>query len=339
MSPRPARPDAPEAGAAAVLARIHESARESWRDGAQELTFHALGTRCRISFGAAHPAQARELTRLALVWIAKFEARYSRFLPDSLISRINAGAGGAPVAIDEATEQLFGLCDQIHFLTRGAFDPATLPLLQIWNWKAPQPTLPSDAAIQAALELSGWRKVERQPGQIGLPKAGMGLDLGGIGKEFAVDQVAELLAANGAHGILVDFGADVRVIGQPLDGRPGWHIGLDDPRQPGRCWCGLGLREGGVATSGDYVRRFEINGRRYGHILDLRTGRPVDNGARGVSVLAPNCTFAGMLSTAAFVLGPEEGLRLIESQYGAEGAILTDQGTYTSRRFYAHVVS
>jgi thiamine biosynthesis lipoprotein len=94
-----------------------------------------------------------------------------------------------------------------------------------------------------------------------------------------------------------------------------------------------------VATSGDYVRRFEINGRRYGHILDVRTGQPVDNGCRAVSVLAPSCTLAGMLSTAVFVLGPEQGLRLLEAQYGAAGAIVTENGVITSRRFYEHVVS
>lgn len=165
------------------------------------------------------------------------------------------------------------------------------------------------------------------------------LDLGGMGKEFAVDRVAQLLAGSGAQAALVDFGADVRTVGLPPDGRPGWHIGLDDPRTPGRCWCGLGLREGAVATSGDYLRRFEINGRRYGHIIDLRTGQPVDNGCRAVSVVAPSCTQAGMLSTAVFVLGPEEGLRLLESQFGAAGAIVTDHQVITSRQFYEHVVS
>src|SRR5947208_2559520 len=164
----------------------------------------------------------------------------------------------------------------------------------------------------------------------------MGLDLGGMGKEFAVDRIGQLLAGAGVSGALVDFGADVRVVGLPADGRLGWHIGLDDPRQPGRCWCGLGLREGAVATSGDYIRRFEINGRRYGHILDIRSGQPVDNSCRAVSVLAPSCTLAGMLSTAVFVLGPEEGLRLLEAQYGAAGAIITEHGVIASRHFYEH---
>lgn len=344
-APSAARPATPtgapvgdEFGAGKVLARIRASARQGFANGAHELAFEALGTRCRVSFGAPSPL-ARRLHEAVLAWIAHFEARYSRFLPDSLISRINRAAGQAPVAIDPDTERLFALCDQMHFITRGTLDPSALPLVRLWNWKAEPPVVPDAAAIEAARQLCGWRKVQRQPGSVFLPVAGMGLDLGGMGKEFAVDQVAELLAAEGASGILVDFGADVRVIGSPPDGRPGWHVGLDDPRQPGRCWCGLGLREGGVATSGDYVRNFVAGGRRYGHILDVRTGRPVENGCLAVSVFGPNCTFAGMLSTAAFVLGPEEGLRLVEAQLGVEAAILTERGTFTSRRFQAYVAS
>src|SRR5262249_30291461 len=152
--------------------------------------------------------------------------------------------------------------------------------------------------VAEAKRLVGWRRLQRAPGQVFLPEVGMGIDLGGMGKEYAVDYVAQLLAGQGVSGALVDFGADVRVIGLPGDGRPGWHIGLDDPRQPGRCWCGLGLRAGAVATSGDYLRRFVRDGRSYGHILDVRTGWPVENGCRAASVVAPSCTLAGMLSTA-----------------------------------------
>ncbi|MBI3416903.1 MAG: FAD:protein FMN transferase [Verrucomicrobia bacterium] len=325
-------------GSATVLARIRGSAQESIRESAHELTFQALGTRCRVSF-AAPASRARQLKLIVLEWVAAFEAKYSRFLADSLISRINAAAGREPVGIDAETERLFAMCDQMHFVTRGVFDPTALPLLQLWNWKATPPVIPSADAIAKTLPLIGWRKVQRPPGKIFLPQTGMGLDLGGMGKEYAVDCVAQTLASAGVTGALVDFGADVRVVGKPADGRPAWHIGLDDPRQPGRCWCGLGLREGAVATSGDYLRRFEMNGRRYGHIIDIRTGQPVDNGCLAVSVLAPNCTLAGMLTTGIFVLGPEEGMRLLDAQFGAAGAVITQNGIVPSRHFYEHVVS
>ena len=99
------------------------------------------------------------------------------------------------------------------------------------------------------------------------------------------------------------------------------------------------LREGAVATSGDYVRRFELNGRRYGHIIDIRTGQPVDNGCLAVSVVAPTCTLAGMLTTGIFVLGPAEGMRLLDAQFGAAGAVVTKNEILPSRHFYEQVVS
>lgn len=319
-----------------VVARIRASARAIEQGGMQALAFQAMGTRCSVSCSAL-PGRRDEINSLVIEWVGAFEAKYSRFIPSSLISRINAAAGRDWVQVDRETEELFALCDQMHFITGGIFDPTSLPLLQIWDWKTG--VIPSEEAILAARRLVGWRKFERAPGRVFLPQRGMGLDLGGMGKEYAVDRVAQLLSGAGVAGAMVDFGADVRAIGLPGDGRPGWHIGLQDPKSPARCWCGLGLREGAVATSGDSVRRFEKDGRRFGHILDVRTGHPVSNGCLAASVVAPSCTLAGMLSTALFVLGPEEGMRLLDAQYGSAGAIVADKGVVTSRRFYEHVVS
>jgi thiamine biosynthesis lipoprotein len=325
-------------GAGAILQRIRGSVAEGVREGAHELTFFAMGTRCRISFAAA-AAEAKAYQEAALRWVAAFEAKYSRYLPDSFICLLNRAAGREWIAVDPETERLLALCHEMHFFTRGVFDPTALPLIQLWNWKADPPTVPTAEAIATAKEKVGWRKIQRAPGRILLPLAGMSLDLGGVGKEYAVDQVVLLAGQHGISRILVDFGADVRVHGLPPDGRPAWHIGLEDPASPGRCWCGLSVRDAAVATSGDYLRKFEVNGRRYGHIIDLRTGQPVENGCRAVSVIAPSCTLAGMLSTTAFVLGAQEGVRMIDAQMGAAGAVVTDTGKITSRRFYDHVIS
>ncbi len=323
---------------AAVLERVQRTVQQAARAGGLDLVFEALGTVCRVSLGG-DPEVLKRLPPLLLNWVATFEAKYSRFLPESWISQINAAAGECWVAVDAEMDKLFVLCDQMSFVTRGVFDPTALPLVQLWNWKASPVRVPDDSEIEAARARVGWRQIQRSPGKIFLPKAGMCLDLGGMGKEYAVDQVTLLARSQGATGVLVDFGADLRVSGPPPDGRPAWHIGLDDPKKPGRPWCGLAIRDAAVATSGDYLRKFEINGRRYGHILDIRTGRPVDNGCRAVSVVAPSCTLAGMLSTAAFVLGPEEGLRLMDAQMGVAGAMVLETRTVTSRKFYEHVVS
>ncbi len=325
------------AGAEPVFARIQASARWSSSAGWQQVSFQALGSPCRLQFLAPGPSLAFGQT--ILKWVAGFEARYSRFLPDSLISRINRAAGKEWVAIDPETDRLFALCHEMHFLTRGVFDPTALPLIELWDWKARPPVLPEEATVQAALRKVGWRKVQRAPGKVFLPETGMTLDLGGVGKEYAVDQVLQLALELGATSVLVDFGHDVRVHGPAPQNKPAWHIGLEDPRRPGQCWTGVAINQRAVATSGDYLRCFVHEGRRYGHILDVRTGRPVANGCLAVSVVAPSCTLAGMLSTAAFVLGPEEGLRLLESTYAAAGCIITETGRVPSRKFCEYATS
>lgn len=316
--------------------RVQSSAACRYRSGAFDLEFQAMATKCRVSFTAT-PKAGQQFAGSVLAWVADFESRYSRFLPESLVSHINRAAGREWVPVDAETEQLLGLCHHLHFLTRGVFDPTTLPLIRLWDWKTAR--IPSESDVQQALAQVGWPKVQRAPGRVFLPVAGMALDLGGVGKEYAVDRVAQMARQQGIPGGVVDFGQDVFVFGDPPHGTPCWHVGLEDPEKPGTCWAGLGVRDAGVATSGDYVRHFMNGGRRFGHILDIRTGQPVANGCRAVSVVAPTCTLAGALATSAFVLGPEEGLRLIDSTFQAEGCITTDNCRSTTRRFHDYVVS
>ena len=174
-----------------VHERILQSVRETASDGCTKLAFQAMGTQCEITFVPPAPAQAKEFKRAVLRWVAEFEAKYSRFITTSLIGQINAAAGKEWVAVDAETDRLFTLCGELYAFTGGAFDPTALPLLKVWNWKAQPPVLPSADVINAARNLTGWHKVQRQPGAIFLPEAGMGLDLGGIGKEYAVDCAAE----------------------------------------------------------------------------------------------------------------------------------------------------
>ncbi len=319
-----------------IFDRVKASVQELPAPNGRKFAFQAMGTRCQITF-ATGARVAGEQFKLAVVrWVADFEARYSRFIPESLIGRINENAGKTWIEVDEETDRILSLCHDLYFFTRGAFDPTALPLIKLWNWKANPPVIPTDTAIQSARELVGWSKVQRRKGAIFLPRAGMSIDLGGVGKEYAVDRVVQLAAEHGIQNVLVDFGQDVRVQGQP-SGKGAWHIGLEDPLNPGKCWAGVAVKDKAVATSGDYLRHFQAQGRRYGHILDPRSGYPVDNGCRAVSVIAPTCTFAGILSTTAFILGPTEGLNLIGSYMGAEGCIITENNRYQTRRFHEYV--
>jgi len=323
---------------AVVYERVKRSSQSTVTGDFYKLSFQAMNTICRVHFRTTNAGLARDIQNEVLQWVSWFEARYSRFIPDSLIGQINAAAGKHWVDVDPETDALFNLCQEMIFFTRGVFDPTALPLIRLWNWKANPPVVPDAAAVQAAQELVGWRKIQRRRGGIFLPKEGMCLDLGGIGKEYAVDRVLTLVLDRGIRSVLVDFGADVRVHGEPPE-KGAWHIGLEDPKNPGHVWTGVAVTNHAVATSGDYLRHFLHGGRRYGHILDPRSGYPVYNGILSVSVIAPHCTVAGILSTSVFVLGPKEGTDLISLCPGAEGCITTETTRVQTKGFYAYTTS
>ena len=314
----------------------------SLSSGAEPLRFlrwSALGTKCEVQYVCADAAAAKAFETAVTTWVAAFEAKYSRFRPDSLVSRINAAAGREWVEIDAEMERFLDLCNSLHFMTRGLLDVTALPLMRLWDYKAAVPRIPSAPEIAGAKRLVGWKRVERAPGRVRLPEAGMAIDFGGWGKEYAVDAVAEIAEDHQVSCALVDFGHDIHVIGK-APGKPGWHIGLEDPTRPGvACWGSLALTNRSVASSGDYLRGFTVNGIRYGHIVDPRTGYPVAHGGRQVTVIAPTCLQAGALSTTAFIMTPAEGIRFIQESMGAEGCMLTDHARHQTRGFFNYVVT
>ena len=302
-------------------------------------TFPALGTICAVQYVAPKgEMQAIAFERAAITWVEAFEAKYSRFRPTSLVSRINAAAGRNWIVVDEDMNQLMALCDILCSMTNGVLDPTALPLIQLWNWKAEHPVIPSAERIEAARRLVGWTKVQRAAGRVFLPESGMALDFGGFGKEYAVDMVAQIALDHGIANVLVDFGHDVRALGAP-PGKPLWHIGLEDPKNPGRSNGSIGVTGRGVASSGDYIRNFKINGRRFGHIIDPRTGWPVANGCLQTTVIADTCLHAGVLSTAAFVLGLQEGTQFIQDFPRSEGLVVTETNRGQTPGFYNYVAS
>jgi thiamine biosynthesis lipoprotein len=304
-----------------------------------KLSFHAMGTPCEVQYatpGPGHPAA--DFERAAVGWVQAFEARYSRFQSTSLVSRINAAAGVSWVEVDGETEDLFRLCDSLYVMTQGVLDPTALPLISLWDWKASPPVIPGQDRIDAARRLTGWTKVQRAPGRVFLPERGMALDFGGFGKEYAVDIIAQTAVNHGIANVLVDFGHDIRALGAP-PGRPAWHIGLEDPNRPGQTAGSIAVTDRGVASSGDYVRFFKIDGRRYGHIIDPRTGRPVANGCTQATVIAGSCLQAGVLSTTAFVLGLQEGSEFIRAFPGAEGIVCSDNRRAQTPGFFHYAVS
>ena len=307
------------------------------RHGAySRLAFPAMGTQNSILFRAPAPALADGFREAALRWLADFEARFSRFIPESLISRLNAAAGnGEWFELDVGAQELFALCDWFHWKTSGVFDPTAGTLTALWDFRRPLATEPTAAEIDAARELVGWGQVERVPGRIRLPRAGMQLDFGGIGKEYAVDRIVELAQRLGVADILVDFGRDVRAAGSPPEGGD-WRIGLEHPEQPDACWSSVGLHNTALCCSGDYRRFAVIGGRSFSHLVDPRTGCPARAGVRAAWAIAPTCTEAGILTTTACILGAAAAGQVFEQTPGTAGCIWSDHGLFQSRRFQAY---
>jgi thiamine biosynthesis lipoprotein len=253
-----------------------------------------------LQLHAARPSAARRAADAAIADVARIEAKYSRYLPDSVTTRISRAAGKAAVTIDTETAALLRYADRCFRLSGGRFDITSGVLRRVWDFKAQPPRLPDAGALARACAAIGWQDVEWNDEAIRLPRAGMEIDFGGIGKEYAADRMATICREHGIASGLVNLGGDVRAIGAQPDGAP-WRVGIRDPRAQDRAIAVLEVVDGAVATSGDYERSFELDGRRYCHILDPRTGTPVAYW-RSVSVVAPLCVVAGSLATIAMLL-------------------------------------
>jgi thiamine biosynthesis lipoprotein len=272
-------------------------------------------------------SRAEAVARAAENEALRIERKFSRFREGSIVSEIVRNAGRTPVAADDETVALVEAALDLARLTGGRFDPTVGVMRRVWNFR--QSRVPTDEEIGALLPLVDHRAVSVRDGTVFLRRAGMELDLGGVGKEYAVDRVAGLLVAHGVSSALVNFAGDVRTIGGRGDGRP-WSIGVADPRAPGRCRFAVRLIGGaGVATSGDYERCFIVNGARYHHLLDATTGRPA-RGVMSATVVAASTFLAGRIASAAFLLGPREGLALVERVTGVEGCLIDATGAISA---------
>jgi thiamine biosynthesis lipoprotein len=262
-------------------------------------SFHAMASDHELLLWSDDDARARAAADAAIADVQRIEAKFSRYRDDSVTTRINRAAGGAPVAIDGETAALLRYADQCHAASAGRFDITSGVLRRAWDFKRDPPRLPDDTTLAAALALVGWHDVEWSETAIRLPRARMEIDFGGVGKEYAADRAATILAGHGVRHALVNLGGDIRAIGAQPGGAP-WQIGIVHPRHPGAAIGSVAVVDAAVATSGDYERYFEIDGRRFCHILDARTGWPVDHW-QSASVVAPVCTLAGTLATLAML--------------------------------------
>lgn len=273
--------------------------------------FSAMASRCEVRLFAPDATTAQRWSDAGIEEVRRIETKYSRYRGDSVTAAINRAAGGDAVQIDDETAALLTFAGRLHEQSNGAFDLTSGVLRRAWDFKAAR--LPAADAVAALLPLVGWHRIEWDGTHLRLPLAGMEVDFGGIGKEYAADRAAARMEELGARHGLVNLGGDVRLIGPRPDGAP-WTIGVQDPRgQVGLTIAALPVASGAMATSGDYERYFERDGRRYCHLLDPRTGWPVAHW-RSVSVVAPLCVLAGACATIAMLKPVDEGLAFLRRE-------------------------
>jgi thiamine biosynthesis lipoprotein len=266
-----------------------------------------MGGPCRLRLFCEGDAQG--YIEAAEAEVERLEACYSRYRPDSLTSRINAAAGKDPVAIDEETAGLLNYADTLWRESKGLFDLTSGILRRSWNFRAGR--VPTQDEITALLPLIGWDKVIWTQASVRLPEPGMEIDFGGVVKEYACDSVANILRSHGLKHGLVDLAGDIVAIGSQADGTA-WPIGIRHPEYGDRAIAHIPLNNAALASSGDYERRLVIDGERFGHILDPRTGWPV-RGLVAVSVVAEQCLVAGSAATVAMLKPETQGLEWLES--------------------------
>jgi thiamine biosynthesis lipoprotein len=306
--------------------------------GRYSFTEPHMGTRFRLVFYAPDEAAAGRAARAAFARIAQLDRIMSDYRPASELMQLCARAGGEPVRV---SDDLFAVLARAQELARradGAFDVTVGPVVRLWRKARQAKQLPDPDELARARALVGYRHVrlDEKARTVQLAKAGMQLDLGGIAKGYAADAALAVLAGHGLSRALVAAGGDVAVSGPPPDAA-GWTVGiapLEDPNRPPTR--SLLLRDAAVSTSGDAYQYVEIDGKRYSHIVDPRTGLGL-TGRSSVTVVARTGMTSDSLATAVSVLGPERGLALVEATAGAAAMIVrqTDKGeeTVTSKRF------
>jgi thiamine biosynthesis lipoprotein len=271
---------------------------EERSDGLLAACFTAMAGPCEVLFEDADRTLAVELGALAAREAWRVERRYSRYRDDSVVARIHRNRG-SEIEVDEETASLIDFARRCFELSDGLFDITSGVLRRSWTFDGSD-RIPEPATVAALLPLVGFDKVQWRSPRLCLP-AGMELDFGGIGKEYAVDRAYDLLAARRSTAFLVNFGGDLRANKAPRHGP--WQVGIERPDSDRDAALVLELEHGALATSGDSHRFLLKNGIRYGHILDPRTGWPVPNAPRSVTVAASSSTEAGLISTLALLHG------------------------------------
>jgi FAD:protein FMN transferase len=272
--------------------------------------FVAMASPCEVLIDHAPASLAQQVLNTVAAEAWRVERKFSRYRTDSAVHSINENAG-AETILDQESANLLDFAATLTRLSQGAFDITSGVLRKAWTFDGGN-RVPEQAQIDALLESVGWHKVEWQRPVLKL-QAGMQIDFGGIGKEYAVDAAANL-AQQVAPGLscLINFGGDVAVRNARQHDEP-WRVGIESLVRTGAAARVVKLSRGALATSGDSRRFVFRDGHRYSHILDARTGWPIRNAPHSITVAADTCTQAGTITTLAMLQGENAEQMLRES--------------------------
>jgi len=277
-----------------------------------------MGTTVEITVIPANEEAVRE----AFLAIRKVDQLMSIYKPDSEVSLLNQQGENQ---LSPETIQVIQEAIKFAGMTEGVFDITCRPLINLWKKAKKEQKIPSPEEIEQARKLVDYRKIILKGNLVKLSEPGMKIDLGGIAKGYAVDKAIEVLKTKGVRRALVNAGGDLYALGTPGWGKK-WTVGVQDPRNLEEILTTIEASDCGIATSGDYRRYFILEGQRFSHIVDPRTGQTVEEVPMSVTIIAPDATTADALATGVFVLGPKKGMSLIESLPGVEGLIISEAG-------------
>lgn len=286
-----------------------------------------FNTPCSITLYDMQEEEAQSLITELFRQCKEMEALLSKTIPTSDVARINA-AGGEPVEVSSITIQVLEKAVDYSVLSEGAFDVTVGKLTDLWDFQAESPVVPSAHQIQEALPTVDYRGIEISGNRVSLSNPDSAIDLGGIAKGFIADRLTESLEAKGIERGIINLGGNIVALGEKEEDT-GWEIGIEKPYSDRREIVEVvSLSDQSVVTSGIYERAFQVDGRLFHHVLDVKTGYPVQSDLESVTIIGPKGSSADCdaLSTIALILGSQKGMALIESLEGFEASFVCKNG-------------